>query len=245
MLRTDMTGAAVIWTIDRPEAKNALDLATIVDLTEAIRAMGTARVAIITGAGDTFVSGGDLRELRGRDSRADAEELSDKGYALTTAIARAPFPVIAALNGAVIGGGAELAVACDLRIATHDARICFRQVRMGVTTSWGTASRLRELVGAGSAARLLFTGTDISSKKAKAMGLVDRIEDDALQGAREWAQEIAKAPSNAIAATKKLLRAEGDHKAMRALERELFAETWSSDEHRAALERWFDERNSS
>ncbi|MBX3229949.1 MAG: enoyl-CoA hydratase/isomerase family protein [Labilithrix sp.] len=243
MLRADMVGAAVVWTIDRPEAKNALDLTTIADLTDAIRGMGTARVAIITGAGDTFVSGGDLRELRGKDSRADAEMLSDKGYALTTAIARAPFPVIAALNGPAIGGGAELAVACDLRIAAPTARIAFKQVRMGVTTSWGTAGRLRELVGAGAAARLLFTAQEVSAKKAKTMGLVDRVEDDAVAAAREWADEIAKAPSTAIAATKKLLRAETTE--LRARERELFVETWSSDEHRAAVERWFDGRRRS
>ena len=231
-------GDVVCFTIDRPEAKNALNLDTIVGLTEALRST-PMRVAILTGAGDTFVSGGDLRELRGRDSRADAEYLTDVGHALTSAIAEAPFPIIAALNGPAIGGGAELAVACDLRIALPEPRIEFKQVHMGVTTSWGTAARLRELVGNGFATRLLF-GTRVSNpQELFERGLLDVKANDPKAVALEIAHEIEKAPASAIAATKRLLRATGD---VRALERDLFVETWSSAEHRAAVEAWFARR---
>lgn len=240
MLRSERVEGTVVWTIDRPEAKNALDLATIAELTAALSEPSDARAVIITGAGDAFVSGGDLRELRGRDSRHDAEALTDAGYGLMSAIAKAPFPVIAALNGVAIGGGAELAVACDLRIAAPTVRIAFKQVRMGVTTSWGTNGRLRELVGHGAASRLLLTAVDVGAKKAKKLGLIDEIADDPRAEAVAWAGEIAKAPASAIAATKRLLRAPLAE--VRTMERFLFVDTWSSDEHKAAVEAWFARR---
>jgi enoyl-CoA hydratase len=235
--RAERDGDVVCFTIDRPEAKNALDLATIVGLTQAIRTT-PMRVAILTGAGDTFVSGGDLRELRGRDSAADAEYLTDVGFELTTAIADAPFPVIAALNGPAIGGGAELALACDLRVATAAPRIELKQVHMGVTTSWGTAARLRELVGNSVATRLLFGLRLSSAKDLFDAGLVDVAADDPRAAALEMAHEIEKAPASAIAAMKRLVRAPSGSD-LRALERRLFVETWSSSEHRAAVEAWF------
>lgn len=238
MLRAERDGEVVCFTIDRPEAKNALDLATIVALTSAIRTTAM-RVAIITGAGDAFVSGGDLRELRGRDSRADAEYLTDVGFGLTSAIAEAPFPVIAAINGPAIGGGAELALACDLRIAHPEPHIELKQVHMGVTTSWGTAARLRELVGNSVATRLMFGLKLSNGREYFECGLLDIAADDPKAIARRVANDIEKAPASAIAATKRLLRASGD---VRALERELFVDTWSSPEHRAAVEAWFARR---
>lgn len=231
-------GDVVCFMIDRPDAKNALDLATIAALTQALQTT-PMRVAIITGAGDTFVSGGDLRELRGRDSRQDAERLTDVGFALTRTIAEAPFPVIAALNGPAIGGGAELAVACDYRISKPEPSIQFKQVHMGVTTSWGTAARLRELVGNGMATRLLFGLVVTRATDYFDHGLVDEASDDPKRLAFERGHQIASAPASAIAAMKRLLRAGGD---VRGLERELFVETWSSDEHRAAVEAWFARR---
>lgn len=236
--RVERDGDIVCFTLDRPEAKNALDLATIVALTRALRET-PARVAILTGAGDTFVSGGDLRELRGRDSRADAEHLTDVGFALTSAIGEAPFPVIAALNGPAIGGGAELAVACDLRIGKPDARIEFKQVRMGVTTSWGAADRLRALVGAGLATRLLLGLGAPGSQELLERGLLDAVAPDPKALALEWARDIVKAPASAITAMKRVLRTSD---AARPLERQLFVETWSGEDHRAAVEAWFARR---
>jgi enoyl-CoA hydratase len=234
VLRAEPHGEIVCFTIDRPEAKNALDLATIVELTSALRTT-PMRAAIITGAGDTFVSGGDLQELRGRDSAADAEYLTDLGFELTSAIAAAPFPVIAALNGAAIGGGAELAVACDLRVATSAPRIEFKQARMGVTTSWGGTARLRELVGLGFATRLVF-GLRVAPAEYFTHGLIDLEAADPKTTAIELAREITKAPGGAIAAAKRLLRTRDD---VRTLERQLFVDTWATNEHRAAVEAWF------
>ncbi len=247
MLHVERQGGVVVWTVDRPGAKNALDHATLAKLTSEIRAAANdrdVRAAIITGAGDVFVSGGDLRELRGRHSVADAEHLSDAGYALTSAVAEAPFPVIAALAGPAIGGGAELAIACDLRIAEVRARIGFKQVRMGVTTAWGSVPRLVALVGAGTAARLLYSAQEVAAPEAKLLGLFDEVTENGLARttALAWASEIALGSPKAIAETKRLVRQTVASDEVRALERKAFVATWSGADHRDAVEAYFQRR---
>ena len=247
MLHVERQGGIVIWTVDRPEAKNALDHATLDALTFGIREASSdrdVRAAIITGAGHVFVSGGDLRELRNRHSAEDAERLSDAGHDLTTAIAEAPFPVVAALTGPAIGGGAELAIACDMRVADVRARIGFKQVRMGVTTAWGSVPRLVALVGSGTAARLLFSAQEVPAAEAKLLGLVDEVTENGLARttALAWASDIALGSPKAIAETKRLLRETVAAPDVRALERQAFVATWSGPDHRDAVEAYFERR---
>jgi enoyl-CoA hydratase len=247
VLHVERQSGVIIWTVDRPEAKNALDHATLDSLTFSIREAGSdrdVRAAIITGAGHVFVSGGDLRELRDRHSAQDAERLSDAGYHLTSAIAEAPFPVIAALAGPAIGGGAELAIACDMRVADVRARIGFKQVRMGVTTAWGSVPRLVALVGAGTAARLLYSAQEVAAAEAKLLGLVDEVTENGLARttALAWASDIALGSPKAIAETKRLLRETVAARDVRALERQLFVDTWSGPDHRDAVEAYFERR---
>jgi enoyl-CoA hydratase/carnithine racemase len=248
MLRETRERGTAIWTIDRPDVKNALDHATMRAVIDAVaRAAGdaTIRAAIVTGAGDAFVSGGDLRELREKTTADDAEVLSDTGFDLCRAIAELPFPVIAALDGVAIGGGAELAAACDLRIADPSARISFKQVRLGVTTAWGTAARLVALVGAGAAAHLLYSACDLAAQEAKAIGLVDAIADDggALALAIAWCDEIAKGSPAAVRDMKRLVRAASSPREdVRPLERELFVAGWSGPDHAEAVEAFFARR---
>ncbi len=247
MLHVERQGGVVVWTIDRPAAKNALDHATLDGLTVALREAAQdphLRAAIITGAGDVFVSGGDLRELRDKTSPQDAERLSDAGYALTCAVAEAPFPVIAALAGPAIGGGAELAIACDMRIADARARIGFKQVRMGVTTAWGSIPRLVALVGAGTAARLLYSAHEIGAAEAKLVGLVDEVTENgqALPTALAWASEIALGSPKAIEAMKRLVRETMSSPDVRSLERRLFVDTWSGPDHCDAALAYFERR---
>lgn len=248
MLRVERHGDVLIWTIDRPEAKNALGHTTIGELVDAVRDAAcdtSVRAAVLTGEGHTFVSGGDLRELRDRNSPQDAERFSDAGFDLTTAIAELPFPVIAALPGPAIGGGAELALACDMRVADMRAKIAFKQVRLGVTTAWGTVPRLAALVGAGTAARLLYTASEIPATEAKLLGLVDEVTENGLARttALAWAADIAEGSPAAVADMKRLVReatrASGD---VRDLERQLFVDTWSGHDHREAVEAYFERR---
>lgn len=248
MLRASEEEGVALWIVDRPHAKNALDYATLGALTDAVReaaGRGEVRAAVVTGAGDAFVSGGDLRELRGRSTPEDAERLSDAGFALTSAIAEAPFPVIAALSGPAIGGGAELAIACDMRVADARARIAFKHVRMGVTTSWGSVPRLVALVGPAVAARLLFTAREVGAAEAKQLGLVEEVTGDGLarEAALAWAAEIADGSPSAIAAMKGLLReALATARDVRRAERAAFVATWSGPDHDDAVEAYFERR---
>jgi enoyl-CoA hydratase len=248
VLKVERQAGIVVWTIDRPESKNALDQATFAELTDAVHEAGAdrkVRAAVLTGAGHVFVSGGDLRELRGKNTPQDAERLSDAGYELCRAIVELPFPVICALPGPAIGGGAELAAACDLRIADVRAKISFKQVRMGVTTAWGTVPRLVALVGRGMAARLLYTTHEVTAAEAKLCGLVDEVTENGLARttALAWASDIALGSPKAIGDMKRLLReAYETSREVRALERQLFIDTWSGADHDEAVTAYFEGR---
>lgn len=242
----DRRGDVVVWTIDRPLAKNALDYATFRALHDAMRIAGddsTVRAAILTGAGGTFVSGGDLRELRARTTPEDAAEFSDLGWTVCKGLGELPFPVLCALTGPAIGGGAELAMACDVRIADPTARIAFKQVRMGVTTAWGTAARLVSVVGSAAAARLLLTAHEVAAGEALRLGLVDEVTEDgqAVAVALGWAEEVAKGSPSAVRAMKHLVQ-QASHRDVRPLERALFVETWSAPDHVEAVEAYFERR---
>jgi enoyl-CoA hydratase/carnithine racemase len=245
VLKVERSGGAVVWTIARPESKNALDGATLTALLAAAEeASGdpTLRAVVLTGAGDSFVSGGDLRELRDRSSVADAEAFADAGARVCSALEGLRVPVFAAIPGPAFGGGAELALACDLRVADPSARISFKQVRMGVTTAWGTIGRLVALVGSGAAARLLYTAEEVRAESALGMGLVDAVSapGGSVERALVWAGEVALGAPGAVAEMKALLRAARPD--VRGLERERFVATWSGAEHAEAMGAYFERR---
>lgn len=251
MLRIERDRDVVVWTLDRPQAKNALSGELLQKLGEALEAAaadGSVRAAILTGAGGAFASGGDLRELRHKNSADDAAMLSDVGEHVCRRIGEVRFPVIAAIGGVAIGGGAELALACDLRIAEDRARICFKQVRMGATTAWGSTPRLLSLVGPSNAARILYTAQEFTAVEARMCGLVDFVaENDAsLVTAHAWCADIAQGAPTAIAEMKSLVRASqaSFYAHMRTLERDAFIRTWSSPEHAEAISAYFDRRPS-
>ncbi len=246
MLRVERTGQDLaVWTIDRPQAKNALDratLAALLDAAEAARGDRDLRAVVLTGAGDAFVSGGDLRELRGQNGAQEAETFADAGARLCAALEGLPVPVLAAIPGPAFGGGAELALACDVRIGDPRARISFRQARMGVTTAWGTVGRLVATVGRSAAARLLYTAQEIEAEAAAAMGLLDAVSapGGSVALALAWGGDIARGSPSAVAAMKAILRdARPD---LAALERARFVETWTGPDHVEAVEAHFGKR---
>lgn len=248
MLRAERHGDVALWTIARPQAKNALDQVTLEGLAEAVATAAgdrTLRAAILTGEGGVFAAGGDLRELRGKDTVEDAERFAETGTRLCRNIASLGLPVIAALSGVAFGGGAELAVACDLRIAEASARISFKQVRLGVTTAWGTLGDLVALVGQGAAMRLLLTAEEVSAPEARSMGLVDATCADGESGALalQWAQEIARGAPEAVARMKELVRrASAPPADLTRLERASFVHTWTSPDHTEAVTAYFERR---
>jgi enoyl-CoA hydratase/carnithine racemase len=169
-------GGLAVITIDRPHARNAIGLATMDELEKAIDAATGAGALAIRGAGDrAFISGGDLKELSAIRTEHEASAMALRMRQICDRLANFPAPVIAALNGHALGGGAEVAVAADIRLAADDIRIGFTQVALAIMPAWGGAERLAALVGKGRALLLAGTGTVLDAAEAQRIGLVDQV----------------------------------------------------------------------
>jgi enoyl-CoA hydratase len=224
-------GLAVI-TINRPEARNAIAPATMEQLDKALDAAEGARALVITGAGEkAFVSGGDLKELAALRTEQEASAMAWRMRSICDRLAGFGGPVIAALNGHALGGGAEVAVAADIRIAADDIKIGFNQVALEIMPAWGGAERLAALIGRSKALLLAGTGTVLDAAEAERVGLVDRVLPRASfdQGWRAIARSLATRPAGEI---KRVIGGVGAPEAVAA-----FARLWVSDEHWAAAER--------
>ncbi|MBI3968351.1 MAG: enoyl-CoA hydratase/isomerase family protein [Chloroflexi bacterium] len=242
-------GIAVV-TINRPEIGNAVDQATTAALGRVVAELATdesLRAVVLTGAGDrAFVTGGDLKQyLAAIRTAADARRMSLGMQAVLERLANLDVPVIAAINGAAYGGGCEVALACDYRIASARAEFGFRQVKMGIMVGWGGGQRLLRVVGRSKALALLLTGETVSAAEALALGLVDRVvsPEDVLPAAFELAAQIAENPPLAVRFTKRALvhGAEAPAAVAAAYEAELLAALWVTEDHREA-ERAFVEK---
>ena len=156
-------------TIDRPHARNAIALDTMEQLEKAIDAAAGARALVIKGAGErAFVSGGDLKELSALRTEEDAAAMAKRMRSICDQLAAFPAPVIAALNGHAFGGGAEVAVAADIRVAADDIKIAFNQVALEIMPAWGGAERLAALVGKSKALLLAGSGTRARRRRGRA-----------------------------------------------------------------------------
>ena len=224
-------GLAVI-TIDRPHARNAISLETMDQLEKALDGAEGAAALVVTGAGDrAFVSGGDLKELSTLRTELEASTMAFRMRSICDRIAAFPTPTIAALNGHALGGGAEVAVAADIRLAADDIKIGFNQVALAIMPAWGGAERLTKLVGYGKALMLAGTGTVLDAAEAERIGLVDRVlkrssfDDDW----RAVAHALATRPAGAI---KRVMSGVSTTEAVAA-----FARLWVSDEHWTAADK--------
>ncbi len=233
-----LDGGVAVVTIDRPHVRNAISPATMDELAAALDAAADARVLVLRGSGDrAFVSGGDLRELAKIRTHDEAVAMALRMRRLCDRIATFPAPVIAALNGHALGGGAEIAVAADIRVAASDVRIGFNQVSLAIMPAWGGAERLAALVGRAQALLLTTTGEKIDTAEAHRIGLVDRVYPRAEfeDSWRALAARIATAAARPIKAV--IARAAPHHHP--AHERSAagaFAALWTSDAHWAAVD---------
>ncbi|MFN2525853.1 MAG: enoyl-CoA hydratase/isomerase family protein [Actinomycetota bacterium] len=235
--------ACALVTIDRAERRNALDAQTATELAEAIEAASeTARVVILTGAGDAFCAGGDLDELEAwaelPEERIGAE-LYQSYQGMVRAIRATTAVVIAAINGAAVGAGLDLALACDLRVASATARLGQVWVRLGVIPGTGGAWLTQALAGPTAAAELLLTGRIVDAKEAYRLGLVNEVVEPArlLDRCRELAAEIIANPPEGVAANKRALVAASETGLNAALAHaaEVQPQRFRSDEFRAAV----------
>jgi enoyl-CoA hydratase len=174
---TEIQGPAAIITINRPEKRNALNTPTrngIIAALDRLKADAAVRVVIITGAGDkAFIAGADIGEFEGRTPVDQFRAM--QGLQVYGAVDAFPKPVIAAINGFCLGGGCELAMACDIRVAADSAKLGQPEVNLGIIPGGGGTQRLPRLVGLGAAFKMLFTGELVGAAEALRVGLVDEV----------------------------------------------------------------------
>ena len=206
-IKFETEAAIAVVTIDRPKALNALNDETIAELDHCFTAIagdGNIRCVILTGGGEkAFVAGADIGELAVLDVPG-GQAKCDRGQALFFKIESLPQAVIAAVNGFALGGGCEIAMACDFRLASEKAKLGQPEANLGIIPGYGGTQRLARLVGYGKAKQLIFTGDFISAVEAHRIGLVDEVypPEELMPQAKEMAQKIAAKGPLAIKAAK-------------------------------------------
>jgi len=198
-------GHVGLLTINRPEALNALNSEVIAELSAKLEEIAASRTrcVILTGAGEkSFVAGADIAEMKDMDP-AQAEAFSVAGNAVMEKLENLPMPTIAAINGFALGGGLEIALACDIRLASDNAMVSLPEVGLGILPGYGGVQRLARAVGISKAKELAFTASRVKAPEALSLGLVsavhpaDALMDEALQMAEKIA---ANAPVGVRAA---------------------------------------------
>lgn len=194
-LRYAVEDGVAIVTIDRQEALNALNGELLFELGAAFELAESdaeVRALIVTGNGRAFVAGADIAALQQLEGGFAGREAALSGQDVMNTLAALPFPTIAAINGFALGGGLELALACDLRVAAKGARLGLPEVGLGLIPGYGGTQRLPRLIGLGRALDLILTGRHVAAEEALALGLVNRVADDALSEAKALAATILK-----------------------------------------------------
>lgn len=243
----ERAGGAVWITIDRPLKHNALARGVLADLGQSVAAAGArpdTRFIVLTGAGDRFfAAGGDLVELSSVRDEPATVNMAEQSRAALDAVRACPVPVLAYLNGDAIGGGAELALACDMRIQASHARIGFIQARLAISSAWGGGPDLCRLVGGARAMRMMGRGELIDAAQALQWGLADAVATDGPTGADAQAflePLIHCAPQvlRGIKAQTSAWRQGASYETRRAVERQQVLNTWLHDDHWRASDKF-------
>jgi enoyl-CoA hydratase len=200
-------GAVAVITIDRRDALNALNVETLTELRDRLRDVSTdedVRVVVLTGAGEkAFVAGADIKYMSGLDAE-QAKGWGALGHDAARLLETMPKPTIAAINGFALGGGCELALACDIRYASSRAKLGQPEINLGIVPGWGGTQRLARVCGIGVAKELIFTGRTVDAEEALRIGLVNAVVDPVLEKALETAHELAGKSIVALSLAKEL-----------------------------------------
>jgi enoyl-CoA hydratase len=242
-VRVEIDAGVAVVTIDRPEVRNAIGFATIDSLSAALDEVldSGAAVLVLRGGGDrAFVSGGDLKELGTIRTHEAAVAMASRVRRVLDRVAAFAVPVIAALNGHALGGGAEVAIAADLRIAADDVKIGFNQVSLGIMPAWGGAERLAQTVGRSRALLAISTGELYDASTAQRLGLVDIVVPRA-RFDDEWralASRLAATAPGTTRAVKAVIDAAvpAVHPELEADATDAFAQLWTAEAHWDAVE---------
>ena len=206
----EVQGAVAILTINRPEALNALNSQVLSDLDEAItkvEADDGVHAVILTGAGRSFVAGADIGEMKGFSAR-DGKKFGVHGGGVFLRLENLSKPVIAAVNGFALGGGCELAMSCDIRLASEKAKFGQPEVGLGITPGFGGTQRLPRIVGISKAMELILTAKVINAAEAERIGLVSAVypPEELMDKAMELANAICANAPIAVAESKRCIR---------------------------------------
>ena len=247
MIRVDRDDAVAVLTVDRQDALNALDVATLTDLRDRLRDVAGddgIRAVILTGAGEkAFVAGADIKYMSGLDVE-QAKAWGALGHEAGRLLETMPKPTIAAVNGFALGGGCELALACDIRYAASGARLGQPEVNLGIIPGWGGTQRLARVCGLGVAKELIFTGRVVDAEEALRIGLVNGVHDPVLDKARETAALLASKSNVALRIMKELANRAlgGEHGANLRAEGEMFGELFAGEDAKEGLSAFVEKR---
>ncbi|HEY3451307.1 MAG TPA: enoyl-CoA hydratase-related protein [Myxococcales bacterium] len=248
VVQVEVKDAVATVTLDRQEALNALNLSVLASLKAAFARLAadkSLRAVVLTGAGKAFVAGADIKEMA-EFTPAQAREFSLAGHEVMRQIEDFPRPVLAAVNGFALGGGCELALCCDLRIASEKAKLGLPEVTLGVMPGFGGTQRLARLVGCSAAKMLLFTGEVVPAPKALALGLVDEVvaPEALLPRCLELAQSIAAKGPVGVSYCKAAVNHGVDATLAEGLsyETELFAQVFATADQKEGMKAFVEKR---
>jgi enoyl-CoA hydratase len=239
-IRIGREGPVATLTIDRQDALNALDVATLTELRDRLRELADdtgVRAVVLTGAGEkAFVAGADIKYMSGLDP-AQAKEWGGLGHEAGRLLETMPKPTVAAINGFALGGGCELALACDLRYASSRAKLGQPEINLGIVPGWGGTQRLARICGIGVAKELVYTGRTVDAEEALRIGLVNAVADPVLDRALETARELASKSPVALSLAKRLcnLTLGIDHAGGLEIEANEFGELFASEDAKEGL----------
>jgi enoyl-CoA hydratase len=240
--------AVALITVDRQDAMNALDVATLTELRNRLRELAddeSVRAVILTGAGEkAFVAGADIKYMSALDVDA-AKAWGGLGHEAGRLLETMPKPTIAAINGFALGGGCELALACDIRYAATTAKLGQPEVNLGIIPGWGGTQRLARVCGVGVAKELIFTGRLVAADEALRIGLVNGVHDPVLEKARETAVLLAAKSPIALRAMKELANRAlgGNHEDNLAAEADAFGELFATADAKEGLSAFVEKRD--
>ena len=248
----DRADGVATLTLNRPEALNAFNteqLRLLEQMLAEVAADPAIRAVVLTGAGErAFAAGADIREMAGL-SPDGGLAFGRLGHAVTRAVEALPQPVVAAVNGFALGGGCELAIACDIRIASENAVFAQPEVSLGIPPGWGGSQRLPRLVGPGMAAEMILAGRRVAAAEALRIGLVNRVVPlpDLMPAAAELAATIAANGPVAVRAAKRLMALAFDGDPVVGLETEcaVFGSVFGTPEQREGMGAFVEKRKPS
>ncbi|WP_101297705.1 enoyl-CoA hydratase/isomerase family protein [Halegenticoccus soli] len=248
-IRLDIEDDVATLTVDRPDALNALNVETLEALDEALSTAEDedARALVLTGAGEkAFVAGADIGYMQDLTT-PEAQAYAELGHRVADAIETFPAPAIAAVNGYAFGGGCELALACDLRVASERAVLGQTEIDLGIVPGWGGTQRLPRLVGDELARRLIFFGERVDATDALEYGLVGEVvaHDQLDDYVADLAADLASKPKFALRAAKDALNAarEGSQSAGLAYERRVWSGLFGTHDQREGMKAFVEKRD--